>query len=163
MKLDQVKAQAAARWAALGARERRLVLAAGLLLVVALVWWVGLQPALRTLREAPPRIAQLDEELRVMRGLAAESQQLKSAPTINQGQAVRALQAATERLGPAGRLNVQADQATLTLQSAPAEAVLGWLGEARSAGRARVVQAQLVRSGDGYNGTVVLALPGGGS
>lgn len=163
MNLKDARAQATARWASLGARERRLVIAAGALVGVALLWWVGLQPALRTLRETPPRIAQLDEELRVMRGLAAESQQLKSAPTINQSQAARALQAATERLGESGRLNLQGDRATLTLQSVPAEAMLGWLNEARSAGRARVVQAQLTRSGDGYNGTVVLSLPGGGS
>ncbi|MCM5682067.1 type II secretion system protein M [Schlegelella sp. S2-27] len=163
MNLNEARAQAAARWSALGARERQMLLAAGALVAMALLWWVGLQPALRTLREAPPRIAQLDEELRVMRGLAAESQQLKSAPTINQGQSARALQAATERLGERSRLNLQGDRATLTLQGVPPEAMLSWLNEARSAGRARVVQAQVTRSGDGYNGTVVLSLPGGGS
>lgn len=159
----ELKTQARARWAALGAREKRLVIAAGALLAVALLWWVGLQPALQTLRATPPRIAQLDEELRQMRGLAAESQQLKNAPTIGQNQAGRALQAATERLGERARLSLQGDRATLTLTGVPPEAMLGWLNEARSAGRARVVQAQLTRSGEGYNGTVVLTLPGGSS
>ena len=39
-----------ARWAGVSPREQRMVLAALALVVSALVWWVGLAPALATLR-----------------------------------------------------------------------------------------------------------------
>lgn len=37
-------------------------------------------------------------------------------------------------------------------------ALAAWLDEVRSAARARVVEAQLGRSGNGYSGSIVLTL-----
>jgi len=41
--------QLRARWAALELRERRMVAIAAALVALALLWWVALAPALRTL------------------------------------------------------------------------------------------------------------------
>ena len=158
MKAVELRRQLAARWDALAPRERRLVAAAALCVALALLWWVMLQPALRTLREAPARIGTLDQQLAQMQRLAAESRALASAPTVSATQAARSLEAAAARLGSAARLQMQGERATLTLTELPGEALWALLTEVRSAARARPVEAQLTRGPKGYSGTLVLSL-----
>ncbi|WP_225976039.1 type II secretion system protein GspM, partial [Paracidovorax avenae] len=69
-----------ARWKTLAPREQSLVLAAGTVVAVALLWWVALAPALRTLREAPAQHAALDAQLQRMQALQSEALQLQAAP-----------------------------------------------------------------------------------
>ncbi|HEX6363118.1 MAG TPA: type II secretion system protein M, partial [Albitalea sp.] len=57
----------------------------------------------------------------------------------------------------------QGDRATLTLSGVSGEALREWLGEARSAARARPVDVQLTRTGSGYAGLVVVTLGAGAS
>ncbi|MEW6100129.1 MAG: type II secretion system protein GspM [Pseudomonadota bacterium] len=159
MTLNQLQAALRERWARLETRERRMVLAAGSLILLALLWWVAVQPALRTTREAPLQIARLESSLQQMRAMAAEAEQLRGTPAVNASQAAAALKAAAQRLGTGARLNLQGDRATVTLQGVRGEALLAFLGEARSTARARPLEAQLTRSGDAYNGSLVLALP----
>ena len=52
-----------ARWSKLAAREQNLLLGAGAVLTLALLWWLALAPALATLRSAPARHAELDSAL----------------------------------------------------------------------------------------------------
>ena len=54
------------RWKALAPREQNLVLAAGTVVALALLWWVAVAPALGTLRAAPARHAALDAQLQRM-------------------------------------------------------------------------------------------------
>ena len=71
-----------------------------------------------------------------------------------------ALTASVEHLGPAARLNLTGDRAVVTLTGIAPEALQAWLGEVRSAARARPVEAQLTRGPKGYAGTLVLTLGG---
>ncbi|PPE66657.1 type II secretion system protein GspM [Caldimonas caldifontis] len=151
------------RWNALEARERTLVQFTGAVVALAVLWWVALQPALRTLRETPQQLAEIRTQTQHMQRLAQEARELRGAPPVASAQATRALQASAERLGEGGRLNLQGDRATLTVQGLPGDVLWAWLGEARSAARARPVDVQLTRSGNGYNGTIVLVLSGGAS
>lgn len=170
-----------ARWQAMAKREQNLVLAAGGLVAVALLWWVALAPALATLRAAPARHAALDTQLQRMQSLQTEAQQLQSAPRSTPGDAVGALRSAlTQRLGTAAQLNVVGDRATVTLKGAPADALAQWLAQARSNARATPLEARLARSSataaapnaaapvtlgnpvvamPRWDGTLVLALP----
>lgn len=157
-KAAELRRAAAARWEALAPRERRLVLLAAAAVAVALLWWVLIQPALRTLREAPARIGALELQLAEMQRQAAESQALAGAPAVSGAQALKSLQAATARLGEAARLQTQGERATLTVTEVPGEALWSWINEVRSAARARPVEAQLTRGAKGYSGTVVLNL-----
>lgn len=152
------RAQLAPRWQAMAPRERLGVIGAGLALLVLLVWMVGVQPALRTLRTVPGERAELDRQWQQMQRLAAETQQLRQLPPVPPAQAEAALRSATERLGPAARLSLQGDRAVVTLNGVESAALLGWLGEIRSAARGRVVEAQLDRKGSGYSGTVVVSV-----
>jgi general secretion pathway protein M len=148
------------RWAALAERERLLVTLAGLLIGAALLWLVGLQPALRTLRSAPAEHAALDQRLQAMQRLAAEARALRAAPPLAAGLAAQALQGATARLGTSGRLTIQGDRAVLMLSGVHGEALVQWLAEARRGARARPVEAKLSFGENGYNGTLVVVLGG---
>lgn len=148
------------RWSALAWREKQLLGAAAALVMCALVWLIGVQPALRTLRTAPTQIDALELQLQHMRRLAAEAQNLRGAAPVSVAQASLALKAATDRLGPGAKLLLQGDRGTLTLTDVPAPALQAWLGEARSTARARPVEATLSRGAQGYTGTLVLAIGG---
>jgi general secretion pathway protein M len=152
-----------ARWQALAARERRLVAIATTVLGLFLVWMLFVQPAWRTLREAPVQLDRLDTQLQQMQRLAAESRELRNATPLSAAQSAMALKAATERLGEKGRLALQGDRAILTLTNVSGEQLRGWLSEARSGAHARPVEAQLSRGAQGYNGTVVVSLGGSAS
>jgi general secretion pathway protein M len=46
----------------------------------------------------------------------------------------------------------------LTLSGVTGDALRSWLGEARSAARARPIDAQLQRGAEGYTGSIVVGL-----
>lgn len=149
-----------ARWSALGAREKRLVLFASAALLLFLTWVVGVQPALRTLSTVPAQRDALDVQWQGMQKLAAESRELSSAAPMSPADSLAALQAATARLGAAGKLSVQGERAVLTLSGASTGQLRDWLSEARSGARARPVEANLSRAAQGYTGTLIVAIGG---
>ena len=153
-------AAARAWWQGLAQRERRLVFVAALLIGVALVWLLAVQPAWRTLHGAAAENDALEARWQTMQRLADEAQQLRAAPPVTAEQAKAALQAATERLGGTGRLSMQGERAVLTLNGAGTGALRDWLAEARSGARARPVEAKLARGAGGYSGTLVVAIGG---
>jgi len=149
------------RWRGLGERDRRLAKLALALLGAFLLWTVAIQPAWRTLRDAPPQRDLLDLQLQEMRTLAAEAQQLRNAPALSAEQSAAALRAASERLGSKARLSLQGDRAVLTLNGVSSAQLREWLTEARAGARARPVEAQLSRGAQGFSGSVVLSLGAG--
>jgi general secretion pathway protein M len=156
----QLKTQALTQWEALGERERLALAVVGVLLTLLLAWSVLLAPALRTLRAAPAELEKLDLQLQQMQSQAQEAKALRTAPPVQAAQAQAALTASVAHLGPAARLNLTGDRAVVTLNGVPPEMLQGWLGEVRSAARARPVEAQLTRGPKGYAGTLVLTLGG---
>lgn len=159
-RLQQARAQALVHWKALGDRERLAVLAVAALLGVVLAWSLLLAPALRTLKTAPAELERLDLQLQQMQAQAQEVGALRAAPAVPPAQAQAALTASVEHLGPAARLNLTGDRAVVTLDGVAPEMLQGWLGEVRSAARARPVEAQLTRGPKGYSGSLVLTLGG---
>ncbi|MBK1686753.1 type II secretion system protein GspM [Rubrivivax gelatinosus] len=149
-------------WARLAPRERVLVGAAATIVGLYLVFAVAVQPAWRTLAAAPAKLEALDAELQAMDRLAAEARELRSAPPVNAEQAAAALRAASERLGPHGRLSLQGDRAVLTLDNVGTAELQDWLAEVRSGARARPVEATLTRGSAGYSGSIVVAIGGAG-
>lgn len=150
------------RWQRLGLRERRLVGVALLVLGAFLLWSVGLQPALRTLREAPQQLDALDAQTQAMQLLAAEAQELRNAAPLSAEQSAEALRAASEQLGNKARLTLQGDRAVLTLNGVSSAQLTEWLTEAREGARARPAEAQLSRGAQGFNGSIVLNIGRGG-
>jgi len=150
-----------ARWTALAARERAGLTAAAVLIGFFLLWSVAIQPAWRTLREAPGRIDQQGARLQGLRQLAAEASELRAVAPVSSAQASAALQGATARLGGHATLLLQGDRATVTVNGLTGAELRDWLAEVRSAARTRATEVQLTRAAQGYSGTLVLSLGGG--
>ena len=147
-------------WARLPRRERRLVGLMAILVGGLLFWLLAVQPAWRTLHEAPARIEALETQLQTMQRLAAEARELRAAPSIGIAQSSAALTAASARLGDKGKLTLQGERAVLTLSGVGSEPLRNWLAEARSGARARPVEAQLSLGPQGFSGSIVVALGG---
>jgi general secretion pathway protein M len=155
------------RWKALAPREQSLVLAAGTVVGLALLWWVALAPALQTLRTAPARRAALDAQLQHMQALQAEAQQLQAAPATRPADARRSLQTSlAQQLGTTAQIQFAGDRATITFKGASADALAPWLAQARSNAHAAPIEARLTRSAapaaanaPRWDGSLVLALP----
>jgi len=145
-------------WMKLAPRERRLVAAGVAALGLMIVWMIAIGPAWRTLRDAPRQMDALDAQMQQMQRLAGESRELRAAPTVSPSQAGAALRAASDRLGPKAGLSLQGERATLNLTGIQGPQLAAWLGEARSAARARVVEAQLSRGPEGYSGSIVMTV-----
>ena len=152
-----------ARWKALAARERRLLGVAAVLVGLTLLWFIAIAPAWRSVQSAPAKLDRLDSQLQTMQRLAGEARSLRAAPAVNPAQTQAALKAATDSLGGAGRLVIGGDRATMSFNNASGLQVRDWLAEARTAARARSLEANLSRGAQGYSGNVVLALPSSGS
>jgi len=153
-----------ARWPAMGSRERALVLTAGGVVGLALVWWVGVAPALIVMRQTEGQQRRLDTQLEHMQRLAAEAQAMQSRPAIKYDDALRALESSIKQgLGSGAQLNVAGERATLTLKNVPAGALAQWLTLARVNARALPVEARLVRGASPgvatWDGALVLNLP----
>ena len=159
--IQALRTEALQRWAAMPPRERMGLTLAGIAIGIAIVWMIGVAPALRTLREAPAQIDSLDLQLQAMQRMATEARDLRGAAPVPATQAALALKSATDRLGDKAKLAVMGDRATLTLSGVTGEALRAWLTDARSGARARPVEAQLTRGPQGYAGTLVVSLGGG--
>lgn len=169
--------QLRARWAALEARERRMVAAAAALVALALLWWLGLAPALRTLSAARTEHARLDAQLQQMASLQQRAKALQAQPRLTRDDALRALETSVRQsLGANAQLMAASGDgaATITLRAAPADAVAQWLTQARGNAHAVPREAHLTRAAAApptpaakepqtpvvrWDGTFVMALP----
>ena len=165
MKIADTLAPLRARWTQLDSRERTLVLAALSVVGVALLWWVGISPALGTLRQADAQRSSLAAQVQKMQNLQVQTQAIQSQPKINRDDALRALEASVKGLGATAQLNVAGDRATVTLRNTAADPLARWLSQARVNARAIPSEARLTRSAASagsaaaWDGTVVLSLP----
>jgi general secretion pathway protein M len=165
MKFTSILAPLRARWTALDSRERTLVIAAASVVGLALLWWIGVSPALNTLRQADAQQRALATQIQKMQSLQAQAQAIQAQPKISRDDAMRALQSSVKELGPTAQLNVAGDRATVTLRNTAADALARWLSQARVNARAIPSEARLNRSAAtpagpaAWDGTVVLSLP----
>lgn len=160
--LASLRQQAGTWWQARTPRERQAVVVVAIVVGLFVAWSLLVQPALRTVTQAPATLDRLDAQYQQMQRIATESTALRAAPRVAPAQAAQALKAATDRLGDRARLVLQGDRATLTLVTGVnPEALRAWLNEARSGARARPVEAQLQRGPLGYTGTMVVSLGSG--
>lgn len=147
------------RWHSVSRREQQLVLAALTLLLAALLWWVGLAPALTTLRSADTQHRLLEAQLQQMQRLQAQAKALQAQPRIAFDDVRRLLEASVKPLGAAAQLVVAGERVTLTLRGASADALAQWLTQVRLNARAVPSEARLVRSAAGtWDGMLVLNL-----
>lgn len=154
------------RWDLLAARERAALGAAAAIVLLALLWWVALGPALVTLRSAETQHRALDAQLQAMRGLQTEALALQGQPRLSHDDALRALDASVrQRLGSTAQLSVTGERATVILKGADPDALARWLTQARVNAHALPAEARLTRTAGAataparWDGSLVLTLP----
>lgn len=131
-------------WSARAPRERRLLALAAGVIAAALLWQLGLAPALQTWQEAPAKQAALDQQTAEMLKLQQQARGLQASPPLSRSAAVAQLESsAAQWLGPQARVSLQGEQVRITLNAATAEGLARWLAQARSQVQALPVQAQL--------------------
>ena len=151
-------------------RQRLLVLAAVFLALM--LWTWNLAPALKTLREVPLQLSQLDAQTQQLKAMQAQAQTLQKSPRIKPNEAVSLLQkAASEVLGNGARLNTEGTRATLTVNGVSADSLAQFLALARIQSQAMPIEAHLQKfSASGspnkdrqelWRGALILSLPGG--
>ena len=161
-KLSFVQA-ASSRWQAFDAREKTLVTVAGVVVACALLWWLGIAPALNVLKTAKTQSLLLNTQLQQMQVLQAQAKGLQALPKIRSVDSAQALVALVrQRLGTAAQLSVAGSQATLTMTGASPDALAQFLSQARAVANVTPSQARLRRSASNpqaWDGTLVLSLP----
>jgi len=151
--LNDTRSQLLASYSRLDARERRMVAVIAIALAFLVLWLALVRPAWNTLDAAPALRAQADAQL-----LQMQAKQLRALPPVAAPVAEQVLKSATDELGGKAKLAMQGDRATLSVTGINGEDLRKWLIQARGGARARPVEANLVRAGDGYNGTLVVAI-----
>jgi general secretion pathway protein M len=147
-------------WSQRPAREKPLLMGAALLVAAALLWWVAVAPALRTLSGFDAQWAAQDAQLQTMLRLQTQAQSLTAQATINTAASIQALQTSVQQsFGGQADLLIQGNSATLTLRGVTGEALAQWLATARANARSVPVQALLTRGPNGWMGTMQLGLP----
>lgn len=148
-----------ARWHDTSPREQRMLIGAMALVALALLWWVGVAPALSTLRAVEQQRPVLEAQLQHMQRLQAQAQALQAQPPVAPAEARRLLEASVKSLGATAQVSVVGDRATVTFKGASADALAQWLAQVRLTARAVPGEARLTRSAPGtWDGTVVLNL-----
>lgn len=147
------------RWRGVSPREQRLVLLAGGLTALALLWWLALAPALAVLKAAPAQHLALDAQLQHMQRLQTQAKALQAQPVLSADETRQALEAALVPLGAGAQMTAQGDRVTVTLKAVSASALAQWLATVRQNAHTAPVEARLVRNPAGsWDGTLVLNL-----
>jgi general secretion pathway protein M len=165
VKNNAVMSILAARWAALASRERVMVGSAVALMAAALLWWMGISPALTKLRQAREAAPQLDAQLQLMRVQANEAASLKAQRALSYDESLRSLENSIKTLGAGASLSVSDARASITLRAVSGDALAAWLAQVRA--NARLVPSELrLKKVAGaspaitnWDGSIVLNLP----
>lgn len=147
--IDKLQARWDAWWPSLALREQRLVQGMVALLLLALLWWVGLAPALRTLATAPAAHAELDAQLQRMSALQIQARALQSQPRASRDEALRAIESSVQQsLGGNAQMQVAGagEGVLVTLRGTSADGLAQWLAQARGNARAVPREVHLTRS-----------------
>ena len=154
-------------------KDRQRLLALALVLLALIIWTWQISPALKTLREMPAQLAQLQDQTQQLKLMQAQAQALQKSPRIQAKDARTLLQkVTTENLDNGARLNIEGSRATLTISRVSAESLAQFLALARTQAQALPIEAQLQKFTDAgatktntpadlWRGTLILSLPGG--
>lgn len=123
------------RWRTVSPREQRLLMLALGVVVLALMWWVAMAPALAVRKAAPGQHLALDAQNQQMQRLQAQALALRALPVVSADDARRALESSLTSLGAGAQMVVQVERATVTLKGVSPDALAQWLAVARQNAR----------------------------
>ena len=134
---------------ALPQKDRQRLVALGLVLLALMLWTWNLAPALKTLREVPLQLTQLQDQTQKLKLMQAQAQAFQKSPRLPTREAGLLLQkAAAETLASGARLNIEGTRATLTLSSVSAESLAQFLAVVRTQAQVLPIEAHLQKFSD---------------
>ena len=129
---------------ALPAQDRQRLQWLLAVLVLILVWTFNVAPALKTWREAPALLLQLEAQTQSVKAMQAQAQSLQKAARLSSADAASQLQqSVAEVLGSGAKLSLEGSRATLTLSGVSAENLAQFLTTARTKSHALPLEAHL--------------------
>jgi general secretion pathway protein M len=145
-------------------KDRLRIQYVALALLISLLWFFNILPALQTYQQAPLQLAKLEQQSETLKALQLQAMALQKAPRIKAQDASAVLpQIMAGTLGSGAKLNLEATRATLQVTSISAEALAQFLEEARKQAHALPTEAHLqkIKTGtqDMWRGTLILNLP----
>ena len=128
---------------------------------ILLVWLIADPAGAAHPARGAAELDRLDQQMQQMQLAASEMQGLRAASPVPTEQASdRAARRDRRGSAASAKLAIQGDRAVLTFTGIQGDALRDWLGEARSAARARPIEAQLVKAATGYSGSITVSLGG---
>jgi general secretion pathway protein M len=145
-------------------KDRLRIQYVALALLISLLWFFNILPALQTYQQAPLQLAKLEQQSETLKALQLQAMALQKAPRIKAQDASAVLpQIMAGTLGSGAKLNLEATRATLQVTSISAEALALFLEAARKQAHALPTEAHLqkIKTGtqDMWRGTLILNLP----
>jgi general secretion pathway protein M len=153
------------RWNSLAAREKASLRLVAVVLGLALLWWLLIAPALRTLGKAPAQHQSLDAQLQKVQLLQSQAEALRALPQVSQQTQLRMVELTLKPLGKDAQLQITGSQASVTLKQIPAEALADWLHQLRTQVRISPAEIRLSRNAMAptWDGTVLFRFASSGA
>jgi len=119
------------RFSALNSRERRLVLAAGLFVLLAMLWWIALEPALSGRARLAQQLPSLRLQASELAGLAAQGNQYRR---VSKSDGLDSLSASLTTAGFEARSaeKIDEERVRVRLNQVDYGRVLAWMAETRT-------------------------------
>ena len=119
------------RFSALNSRERQLVLAAGLVVFLALLWWVGLEPALNGRARLAQQLPALRLQASELAGLAAQGNPYRR---VSKSDGLDSLSASLTTAGFDAKSAERIDEERVRVKLSQVDygRVLAWIAETRT-------------------------------
>lgn len=156
--LQALLQRARSQWQQMSPREQTGLRVLGGLLVLTMIWWALVAPALHTLAQSDTQRAALAQQHAHMLALQAQAQQLQQRTPLARDEALRQLQSIAPTAGSV-QIQVQGERVTAQLKAVPAAALAQWLSRAREQAQALPLQAHLSRNTTTWDGSLELRLP----
>lgn len=136
------------RFSALNSRERQLVLAAGLVVFLALLWWVGLEPALNGRARLAQQLPALRLQASELAGLAAQANPYRR---VGKSDGLDSLSASLTTAGFDAKSAERIDEERVRVKLSQVDygRVLAWIVESRSSLETRLESASISWQGSG--------------
>ena len=154
-----LKQALAQRWNEASAREQSAMKLGATLVLLALLWWIGLQPALSTIKSTRVQMPLVRAQYEQMLQLQAQAGVLRAQAQQAVPDAKALLQESVPSLEKNARLTAQGERATVTFKEVRPADLARWLEQVRLKAHSRVLEMHISQTTGLWSGAVVLQLP----
>jgi len=157
--MHNLKQALAQRWNEASAREQSAMKFSATLVLLALLWWIGLQPALSTIKSTRVQMPLVRAQYEQMLQLQAQAGALRAQAQQAVPDAKALLQESVSSLEKNARWTALGERATVTFKEVRPADLARWLEQVRLKAHSRVLEMHISQTTGLWSGAVVLQLP----